>query len=106
MSNILCHLCGGLVDRIGLQPTGVRLCGCVAKFKARKARIALLEAENDRYRNGYKGGCWTCESVGELNVKLEAENQRLSELGGAVADQLDECRSQLAAVLLKEDKPQ
>jgi hypothetical protein len=37
-----------------------------------EARIARLEAENDRYRNGYKGGCWTCESVGELNVKLEA----------------------------------
>jgi len=52
MSNILCHLCGGLVDRIGLQPTGVRLCGCVAKFKARKARIALLEdriAFKDRF---------------------------------------------------------
>lgn len=42
-------------------------------------RIAELEAENNRYRNGYKGGCWTCESVGELNVKLEAENQRLRE---------------------------
>jgi len=39
-------------------------------------------------------------------AELDAENQRLSELGGAVADQLDECRSQLAAVLLKEDKPQ
>ncbi len=48
MSNILCHLCGGLVDRIGLQPTGVRLCGCVAKFKARKARISLMEAESQR----------------------------------------------------------
>ncbi len=53
MSNILCHLCGGLVDRIGLQPTGVRLCGCVAKFKARKARIAELTEENARLKAGY-----------------------------------------------------
>jgi hypothetical protein len=34
--------------------------------------------------------------------KLKAENQRLRELGREVADQLDECRSQLVALLLQE----
>ena len=54
-------------------------------------RIEYLEEENDRYCNGYKGGCWTCESVADLNVKqeariaeLEAENQRLRAALGQV----------------------
>jgi len=72
MSDRLCDICGDYKE----------LCGhdfLYAEIEKLKARIALLEAENDRYRNGYKGGCWTCESVGELNVKLEAENARLRE---------------------------
>lgn len=44
MSNVLCHICGGLVDRIGLQPRDARLCGCLAKIEAlRKKRDALLD---------------------------------------------------------------
>lgn len=34
-------------------------------------RIAELEDELDRFRNGYKGGCYACEIVGEKNVELE-----------------------------------
>ena len=39
----------------------------------------LLE-ELSRYRNGYKGACYACEPVGELNVKLEAKVQELEKL--------------------------
>jgi hypothetical protein len=33
-------------------------------------RVAELEEELDRYRNGYQGGCMTCEPVAERNNRL------------------------------------
>jgi hypothetical protein len=33
-------------------------------------RLKVQEELISKYESGYKGGCWTCESVGELNVKL------------------------------------
>ena len=42
-----------------------------------EARIAQLEEELALYQQGYKGGCWTCETVGEKNIALEAENTEL-----------------------------
>lgn len=49
-------------------------------------RIAELETELVRYRDGYKGSCYACEPVGEANQRLEdqlalerAENRRLRE---------------------------
>lgn len=75
-----------------------------------KARIAELEFKvklgDDFKERAHYVAKATQAAWEETVAELEAENQRLSELGGAVADQLDECRSQLAAVLLKEDKPQ
>ena len=50
--NHMCHLCGGLVDLIGLQPRDVRLCDCNVKMRARVSRIAELEAELSRLRKG------------------------------------------------------
>jgi len=38
-----------------------------------KGRIAELEEELNRYRHGYRGGCYACEQVAQLNIKLEAE---------------------------------
>ena len=32
--------------------------------------IAKLEEELDRYKNGYQGGCYACEPVGEQNQRL------------------------------------
>jgi hypothetical protein len=46
MSNIFCHLCNGLVDQIGLQPEGVRLCDCRSKLRTLIGRNRLLEAEH------------------------------------------------------------
>jgi len=44
-----------------------------------KARVERLTADNERlkarveeYKNGYKGACYCCEPVGELNLKLQA----------------------------------
>jgi len=49
----------------------------IALVKPWKDYADELEEELSRYRDGYKGGCYACEPVGELNVKLEAENERL-----------------------------
>ena len=40
-------------------------------------RIAELEEELNRFRNGFQGGCYACEIVGEKNVELE---QQLTEI--------------------------
>lgn len=50
MSNQWCHICGGLVDHIGLQPQDVRLCACGGKIAKFRARIAELETEVERLR--------------------------------------------------------
>ena len=41
--NYFCHVCGGLVDLIKLQPSGVWLCECEKQF-------AKLRAENNRLK--------------------------------------------------------
>ena len=41
--NYFCHVCGGLVDLIKLQPSDVRLCECEKRF-------ARLRAENNRLK--------------------------------------------------------
>ena len=41
--NYFCHVCGGLVDLIKLQPSDVRLCECEKRF-------ARLRAENERLK--------------------------------------------------------
>ena len=41
--NYFCHVCGGLVDIIKLQPSDVRLCECEKRF-------ARLRAENNRLK--------------------------------------------------------
>lgn len=37
---------------------------------------ARLREEVTVYAEGYKGACYACEPVGELNMKLRAENER------------------------------
>ena len=41
--NYFCHVCGGLVDLIKLQPSDIRLCECEKRF-------ARLRAENNRLK--------------------------------------------------------
>lgn len=50
-----------------------------------KDRIDELEDVLGYFRDGYKGGCYACEIVGEKNVELHAENETLK-------NQLTECR--------------
>ena len=45
MSNHFCHICGGLVDLIKLQPSGVRLCECENRFSKLRAENRRLKAE-------------------------------------------------------------
>ena len=52
--NVFCHICGRLVDLIGLQPQGVPLCTCASKMQKYgqlQARISELEAEIERLTN-------------------------------------------------------
>jgi len=57
VANHFCHLCGGLVDLIGLQPEGARLCGCRNRFGRQAAEIAALQ-EAVRWYHGYEVKGW------------------------------------------------
>ena len=47
--NYFCHVCGGLVDLIKLQPSDVRLCECEKRFARLRAENNRLKAENKLY---------------------------------------------------------
>ena len=47
MSNYFCYNCGGLVDVIGLNPSGVKFCDCAKKIEALRAKVAELESRSD-----------------------------------------------------------
>jgi hypothetical protein len=51
-------------------------------------QIAERDAELSLYRNGYKGACYACESVGELNVSLNIINKGLDEANIIFADRI------------------
>ena len=55
---------------------------CVTHHHAcdcREAKFKELEAEVTRLKTGFQGACYTCETVGELNVRQEAELAELRE---------------------------
>lgn len=62
----------------------------LAKLKVDAGRIEYLEQRDRPFTDGYKGGCHTCEPVGELNVALEkrltAHEATIAELREQVAD--------------------
>ena len=64
--------------------------------------IAKLEEELDRFKNGYQGGCYACEIVGEKNVALREASQtvvnKLRGSGGINPDAAD-ALLKLAALL-------
>tara|TARA_R110002020_G_scaffold287099_1_gene502562 strand:+ start:12777 stop:13103 length:327 start_codon:yes stop_codon:yes gene_type:complete len=51
-------------------------------------QIEALQEELDRYRNGFKGSCYACEVVGELNVELEACVSILTQENTEVQDEV------------------
>ena len=55
---------------------------------ALQQQIAERDAELSLYRNGYKGACYACESVGELNVSLNIINKGLDEANIIFADRI------------------
>lgn len=48
-----------------------------------ETKVRDMEEELDRYRNGFQGGCYACETVGENNVKLA---ERIKELEARIAE--------------------
>lgn len=54
--------------------------------------IEQLRKERDELKNGFEGGCYLCEVVGEVNKKLQAERdearREVSELKANEANRL------------------
>ena len=68
--NYFCHVCGGLVDIIKLQPSDVQLCECEKRF-------ARLRAENNRL----KAELAEVKKDAELWREREAKIKSLKERG-------------------------
>ena len=64
--NYFCHVCGGLVDLIKLQPSDVRLCECEKRF-------ARLRAENERLKAKLELVEAALAGDGALIIGLKAE---------------------------------
>ena len=63
----ICKTCGVLwVDHMGIQGT------CAENAKLRKERDELRQ-QVENIKNGFEGGCYLCEVVGEMNKKLLKE---------------------------------
>lgn len=71
------------VGKLALMERDKKYCntisGLMVENLALQSRIAELEAEIKRLKSGFQGACYTCETVGELNVKLEAELSALKD---------------------------
>ena len=68
--NYFCHVCGGLVDLIKLQPSDVRLCECEKRFarlhaenERLKAELAEAKKDAERYRWMRDVGCATYKTL-------------------------------------------
>lgn len=68
--NYFCHVCGGLVDLIKLQPSDVRLCECEKRF-------ARLRAENKMLAEELNEQARLLGISAEKELALRAENERL-----------------------------
>jgi hypothetical protein len=88
--NVICHVCHGLVDHIGLQPQGVRLCDCQKKKTQYRKRIKQLETETARLQTiidaaPHDSSCWKGMSRGLHGVGVwecncwKAESKKASE---------------------------
>ena len=78
--NYFCHVCGGLVDLIKLQPSDVRLCECEKRF-------ARLRAENKMLAEELNEQARLFGISAEKELALRAENERLkAELDEAKKD--------------------
>ena len=63
----ICKTCGVLwVDHMGIQGT------CAENSQLRKERDELRQ-QVENIKNGFEGGCYLCEVVGEMNKRLQKE---------------------------------
>ena len=67
--NYFCHVCGGLVDLIKLQPSGVWLCECEKQF-------AKLRAENNRLKAELAEAKKDAELWREREAKIKSLRER------------------------------
>ena len=86
--NYFCHVCGGLVDLIKLQPSDVRLCECEKRF-------ARLRAENNRLKAELAEQARIVGMGAERELALLAKAERLekelAEQGEWIAELKKEC---------------
>jgi cell division protein FtsB len=85
----ICKTCGVLwVDHMGIQGT------CAENAKLRKERDELRQ-QVENIKNGFEGGCYLCEVVGEMNKKLlkERDEARIWWLKGYYQDWKSEAKS-------------
>lgn len=70
--NYFCHVCGGLVDLIKLQPSDVRLCECEKRF-------ARLRAENEKLTKQVRSYVALVKSMEETKSILLRNTHNLAE---------------------------
>ena len=94
MSNQWCSVCGGLDDRIGLQPQGVRLCACKANMAALRERLSGCQTElreiaqaldDPRVHNTMT----ISECIKALQAKLAAERARANDFERRLQDVIE-----------------
>lgn len=97
----MCHICNGLVDRIGLQPSGVYLCSCVSARKryestiaTQKARIDELETELSRIRTEITNDTSAYRRITELECDNIVKKR-----------QIEKCEAMLWAAYRKSGSP-
>ncbi len=80
-------------------------------IKLQDHEIDRLTAEIERFKTGYQGACYACESVGELNIRLTARVKVLEEAlelfacdckGEELCFNTDNCRNFIARAALEE----
>ena len=61
-------------------------------------RISVLEKMRDEERDGFKGGCYACEAVGELNIKLETRVKELEARNAVLENAIKDQSSYIASL--------
>lgn len=105
--NYFCHICGGLVDLIKLQPSGVDFCNCKKQFSKLRAEIneqarllgissekeLALRAENERLKEELAAALASCEAkdvaLVDIKMGLDIDEYEWGVAGNALAIQPD-----------------
>ena len=99
--NYFCHVCGGLVDLIKLQPSDVRLCECEKRFARLRAENEKLTKERDDLRSRRCEVCGYLEHEREHTGCLREQLAALAEQNEKLTKELDEYKSGFEAAASK-----